>query len=338
MKAAGHLSPIVIIPAADEHVASSRIRAHTFMRELLALGRPHTLHLTDDCSAVLIQKRLTKDILDFARRQRRRGLAIVYDVDDFGHALDHWAPISLQRQMFQIADLIITATKEQSQIVCSHHPVHDITAISNCIDYYPAKPLPCNSFPSEKTRVLWFGNAQNLWLLEKYVPAILSSGSVELVICTNPSGSTDFLMRWPQTLLVPWELASFVDTLRSCHVTCLMHDGNHIDRAKANNRMITSITWGVPAIVSNTPAYVETAAEIGVPRAVFNDPAELSSKIAELTDSGARRSYLEAAQDRTWQIYSPRTIALEYLTAIDGVTRRVQNGGLIRRLQRKHLS
>ena len=61
-----------------------------------------------------------------------------------------------------------------------------------------------------------------------------------------------------------------------------MHDGSEWDRAKSNNRMITSIAWGVPAVVSCTPEFERTAIEAKVPYAIFAGKTDLPATIERL--------------------------------------------------------
>lgn len=95
-----------------------------------------------------------------------------------------------------------------------------------------------------------------------------------------------------------------------------MHDGSELDRGKSNNKMITSIAWGVPAVVSRTSEYERTARELGVADTVFEDQADLYAIIERLRSADARNAYLAAAQPEVWKQYAPRVIAQNFLEII----------------------
>ena len=112
---------------------------------------------------------------------------------------------------------------------------------------------------------------------------------------------------------MPWSLSDFIPVLQDCDLACLMHDGKVHDIAKGNNKMISAITWGVPAVVSRTPEYQRTAQEDGIEYAIFSDEKELPVVIERLRSPAARERYIQAAQPAIWSRYSPDVIASQYI-------------------------
>jgi hypothetical protein len=150
-------------------------------------------------------------------------------------------------------------------------------------------------------------------LFEQYASTLSKLNNVQLVVVTDVAVIASFSGHYPGIICLPWSLSTFVSILQSCHLTCLMHDGSEWDRAKSNNRMVTSIAWGVPAVVSCTPEYERTATEAMVPYAVFTGKTDLPATIERLRPLEARSAYLATAQPYVWSRYSPKAIAANYV-------------------------
>lgn len=96
------------LPAAGRNYASSRVRVYGVLGALRALGVETRIGPWFDADVVLVQKRLTKDVVGFARAAKRRGALLVYDCDDAGAALEYWAPAPLRRDFLPEADVVTT--------------------------------------------------------------------------------------------------------------------------------------------------------------------------------------------------------------------------------------
>lgn len=310
---------IALLPAGTETTASSRLRVYTFARELSRRGIEHEIGVVHRAAILVVQKKLTLEVIKLAQEAKRSGATVVYDVDDLGAALWWWAPEALFMQMIDLANGVIVATDQQARVLHDQYGAQCVHVIPNCIDYYLGGCLPHPATSSSPLRLLWFGDGSNLDLVKKYLPTLLSLDDAQVVVCSDVNARDDFRHRWPAAIFIPWTLAGFTETLRSCHVTCLMHDGDEDDRSKANNRMVTSIAWGVPACVSRTPAYVRTAQEGKVDRFVFGNPEELAMAVNALRHREQRVEYLARAQDPLWSLYSPAAIATRYLSALQSI-------------------
>jgi hypothetical protein len=310
---------ISLLPAGDESTASSRLRVYTFARELAHRGIAHAIGPRADATIVIVQKRVTEEILHYVESAKDRGAKIIYDVDDLGDVLWWWAPKELFLRILNISDALVTATDEQAASLMDKYRVSKPYVIASPIDYFPECCAPHSESPSSPLRILWFGNGSNFNLIKKYLPALPSIPDSEVVVCTEPSLEEDLRKLSPKVRFVPWTLAHFVETLRSCHITCLMHDGDQEDRAKANTRMVTSIAWGVPACVSKTPSYFRTARECDVEDFVFANEEELVAVINKLRPRAKRVEYLTKAQPCIWSLYAPSATADRYLALLKKV-------------------
>jgi hypothetical protein len=323
----GRPPQIAFLPAGDVTVASSRLRVHVIARALRSAGIPVSLDYAPGADVLIVQKRLDDERMDLVRRARSEGSLVVYDVDDLGEALWYWTAPQLFEQMMAHADLVLTATDRQREQL-THFGRAAPTATLPCpIDYFPKRRMAPRVSSARTLRVLWFGSHSNIGLLERYLEPLLAMKDVQPVVVTNAERTTEVSERHPSIEVVPWALETFVDSLRSADITLLMHDGTDADRAKSNNKMVTSVGWGVPAVVSRTPDYLRTAIELGVEDSVFDGVRDFSQRIERLREYRARKAYVALAQPRVWHRYADVVIArrlLKLLAAVDRHTARRQ--------------
>jgi hypothetical protein len=310
---------IAFLPAGDVTVASSRLRVHAIARELRSAGVPVSLDYAPRTDVLIVQKRLDEERLNLVRRARSEGSFIVYDVDDLGDALFYWTTPQLFEQMMADADLVLTATEKQREQL-AHLGRSAATATLPCpIDYFPKRPMAPRRNSARTLRVLWFGSHSNIGLLERYLEPLLAMQDVQPVVVTNVERTAELAKRYPSVEVAPWALETFVHLLRSADITLLMHAGSDADRAKSNNKMVTSVAWGVPAVVSRTPDYLRTAIELGVEHSVFEGVSDFAQRIEGLREHRARRAYVALAQPRVWRRYAGAVIALQLLKLIAAV-------------------
>lgn len=306
---------ITFLPLGNENAPSSRIRAFTLHRTLVKNGISSFIGYNSLADVLFIQKRVDRELFRFALKARSEGKLVIYDVDDFGAALDYCCSPRYFKKIINLANIITTDTKEHLKYIVDNFKKNNVVVLPDSIDYYPetyARSKPVND---DQLRILWFGSVDNISLFEKYFAALLHIPNAKIVVAT--AANEELKCKYPQIEFIQWSLNGFIDTLQGCHLTCLMHDGSEIDKAKSNNKMITSIAWGVPAIVSNTPDYERTACESDVEYAVFKNEGELQEVIERLRSGEQRYEYLEAAQTKVWEKYSPATITNDFLKLVD---------------------
>ncbi len=315
----GPIDPIRILPAGGPEVASARLRAISLAQALSAAGTAAVVGGTGPSRILLVQKRIRRADLAQAVAAARRGDAVVWDADDVGPALDFWALPRRRARLLPFTAGSTTDTAghaEELAALCGGRPPE---IIPDMVDYDPPGPQLPAQLAERPLRILWFGSFSNIALLEQWLPAVSALPDVELVVCTRSPPEAQLWSRWPMLRHVPWNAETFVDVLRSCHLSLLMHDGAAADRGKSNNRQITSICWGVPALVSCTPAYAETAGLCGVPESVCDGPGGLAPAIERLRSARARCAYLERAQPAVWQRWSPAAVAQAAIRAYEQI-------------------
>ena len=241
---------------------------------------------------MVVQKKVTDEILNLAGKAKDQGATIVYDVDDLSSALDYWTSPAHFAGILELADLITTDTEGHREFLMKNCEASRVEIVPDCIDYYPDSPCPVLTKDAAPMRVMWFGSIGNIDLFQKYAEILRSIPDVEVVVMTGAESIRDYAATHSGITVVPWSRAGFIESLQSCHLTCLMHDGSEIDRAKSNNKMITSIHWGVPAAVSRTPEYERTAREARIEDALFESDRELRMVVERFRPAEMRRNYL----------------------------------------------
>jgi hypothetical protein len=241
---------------------------------------------------------------------------LVYDVDDLGDALWWWATPELVEAMVAAADLVVTSTPEQRTSFQQHYGLQRLAVIPCAADYDPPGPTAPIAQPGSRLRILWFGSSSSFDLVAPYLEPLQALADVQVVVVLGKSTVRKRAKDHPGVTFIPWSRETCISVLRTCHLSCLMHDGDESDRAKSNNRMTTSIVWGVPAIVSRTPEYERTAGQAGVEHALFDGPDDLGGVVERLRSDAARSSYLAVAQPRIWSLYAPRVVAQSFLGLI----------------------
>lgn len=304
---------IGFFPTGDLNAASSRIRAYSLCQALTDLGiTPQyeiALRNISKQDVVFIQKKVTRRILRLTRLSSLLGKLVIYDIDDLGPHMWYFLTKKHFRSICKLANVITVSTNAQKEYLEDEFHLSNIHVLPCTIDYFPEKPVR-NIHPSDDTlKIIWFGGAQNFHSFETHIVSVLAVPNSQLVVVTTSSHIDHLQEKYPEIEFKNWSLNSIIDDLRACDLSILTHEGEFHDHAKSNNKMIASITWGVPALVSNTPDYSSTAHVAGIPEAVFTSTSELIDKIEQFRSAESRFRYLDHAQKAIWDLYSPKIIA-----------------------------
>lgn len=301
------------LPAAGVEIASTRIRALTPLRFLRERGIRAELGFRLNADIYFFQKKITNLSIWQARIAKFMRRAVIYDVDDLGGALWYWVSEKNLRKMLRIADAVTTCSIEQLNFLKDAYGIKKGFVIPNTVDYFPNSPFKHSQIERPRLRLVWFGNSSNFCIFEKYIDTLLSVPNIELLAIVNEADIQEMRSKHPELNFRSWSIDTFIPTLQQCDLAVLMHDGDPEDYAKGNNKMITAITWGVPAVISRTPEYERTAREAGIEYALFSDSDELAQAVERLRTPEARERYLNTAQSQIWDRYSPDVIAQQVL-------------------------
>jgi hypothetical protein len=300
----------------SKEVASSRLRAYSLADALEARGVSVTINARNPVGTdvLYVQKNCSLKTLSRIREAQIQGTIIIFDVDDF-HTEESAGP--LLRKIISVADMVTTDTDGHRRWLEESYKPAQVGIVPDTLDYAPDGPKRGNAPVSGDFRVLWFGSLSNIRTFEATLATIVTLNGVRMVVITDPHDIAMYSRRYPTVEFLPWNRRDFVEQLQGCHASCFSHDGGKSDLMKSNNKMIASIIWGVPAIVSNTPEYARTARELGVEWSVFKTPAELNDIISHLRRPEVRLDYLRRTQQLVWQSYSSAAIAARFLECVN---------------------
>ncbi|MBI4023465.1 MAG: hypothetical protein HY360_00695 [Verrucomicrobia bacterium] len=307
---------ISFVPSGSEDLGSSRVRVYSLVRALARKGVRADIGPRLDSDIVVIQKGVAEQTLHYVAEVKRRGKSVIYDADDVGATLALFGGKDLIRRMCQAADLVTTDTAGHREQLMRDFQCRNVEVIPNPIDYDPSCPVETQVAEAQPLRVVWFGNAGNFPMIQPFVDMLTALPDARFVVIMNAFAKDLIYKTYPSVEFIPWARNDFLAHLRNCHLSCFFHDQSETARHKSNNKMIASIHWGVPAIVSNSAEYERTARECGVADAVFSDHRSLHETIERFRPAEARRRYLQIAQPIVWQRYAPDVVAEIFMNVL----------------------
>lgn len=315
---------IMLCPAGTVSTASSRLRCFGLGRELQRLGCKVQMGFDPAVlpDVLYVQKVSTPAIIDHAKLVRERGGQVVFDIDDWGDALP-WVkaqPELLARLLAQCS-LVTVDTQVRADVFTedpAYRQVPAIWVLPDPVDYVDdvlsvvAEPIDTQALSG-----CWFGNGPNLAPALPYLQSALSTGRVSrFKVITNAQFVDSMRQAWPMLQIEAWQLDSFAASLRASDFCLLIHDNNLEGIQKSNNKMLAALAQGVVPLVSDTPAYAELAALIGIPELVCKTPEDLPSRLDQ-TRLAALRERMQSAQCRqVLDSFMPATVARHFLERI----------------------
>ena len=117
--------------------------------------------------------------------------------------------------------------------------------------------------------------------------------------------------------VVDWCYDSFVSTLRTASFSVITVDPAQTH--KSENRLVSSVMNGVPALVSGHAPGAISLNNNGMDFAVFDNMEEFSFAITKIQMKEIRVDYLERMQKYFEREVGERAIAIQYLKVIDEV-------------------
>ena len=326
---------ISMLPAGDINAASSRLRCFFLGEQLSKLGVEVLINRHSEAADILfVQKRITKETLDAALRVKENGGLVIYDIDDYGPALE-WLRIdpNIERLFLKLCDALIVDTPTRLEVF-SDDPkyvgIRDKYVLADPVDYIPWRSQSNQAISGDRPpRGAWFGNAVNLAPAVPFIRELMSHGAVSGFDAITGQRQLEQLSRqFPMIGYKPWELKTFAATLQSYEFTVLIHDSNIEGVQKSNNKMLAAMALGVLPFVSNTPAYSETAAEAGLNELVVLSPLDLVQRVTSpdlLIDLQAR---LQGAHCQGYlSKFLPENVAIEFVQLLDQLLqKRLSNG------------
>ncbi|HTH17121.1 MAG TPA: hypothetical protein VL974_10740 [Magnetospirillum sp.] len=311
---------IAFFPAGTINTASSRLRCFGLARELERLGFAVTLGV--DASALpqifFVQKVITPDVLRTAQVIRSLGGHVFFDIDDYGDAAlgGLLSDPETFSQFMQLVNVVIVDTETRRQVI-QQDPRFSVVphfwVIPDPIDYVygDLEELPPRDAPGgRKLHACWFGNAPNIAPALPYLAPLSASGRVaDVNVLTNREFVDLLRQNYPGFAITPWSLEAFPAVLSGMDFCVLIHDQSLEGIQKSNNKMLASLALGVVPFVSRTPAYAETAEQMGMPELVVDSPQDVLDRLdPKAFDNLAARVAGERCRSEL-QKYSPAASA-----------------------------
>jgi len=278
---------IVMLSAGDINAASSRLRCFFLADQLARLGADVAINrAVEQADILFVQKRISKDVLDYAIRVKTDGGLIVFDIDDYGPGLQ-WLKTdpTVERQFLGLCDVLLVDTETRLKVFSedpNYAHISEKRVLPDPIDYLPwLSHKATASRAGVAPRGAWFGNAINLAPAIPYIQHLVVNGAVSgFDAITGKGHLLQLAQQFPALGYRPWELQTFAETLQGYDFVALIHDSNLEGVQKSNNKMLATLALGVIPFVSNTPAYSKTAEEIGLPELIIETPQQLLEKVS----------------------------------------------------------
>ncbi|MEC4892813.1 MAG: hypothetical protein SAL07_05270 [Oscillatoria sp. PMC 1051.18] len=241
----------------------------------------------DEYDLVIFQKTCTKEDITLAKKLRKKKIKVVYDLCDN----NFYNPYDLQKysqkaagskSMIERANAVTVSTPELQKLIA--HP--QCIVIDDTIDYVQRnwlKEIPYKlkkwqeKWQDKSFRVVWFGNSKleivykSLGLSEapsgmvsitKVTPALEELNKRIPVKLTVISNSEELFQEHTQNLsfptkYYPWQMSTFPLLFCQNDVCIIPIDLNPFTICKTNNRLVTSLSLGLPVVADKIPSYEE---------------------------------------------------------------------------------
>jgi hypothetical protein len=259
---------VIGLPIGNMATASSRIRCYRFLKFIPFAVIGDEKANIEKSDVLFIQKRAYRHTIDFAKKAKDKGVKIIYDIDDdFGC----WENM-YELEMCNIADMVTTDTEERMKWL-NERTNTKVVVIPDGIDYIDAKP-DVRRNKNRISSVFTFGSNNGVFVASDMMNRL--SGFNKYYYCAKP------MREITNANFIRWDLNSFVPNIQRHDLALLAHDGEGSGARKSNNRLIVCMSVGMPALVSNTPAYAKTMTDIGLERLIIKDVSRINEQVAEL--------------------------------------------------------
>lgn len=233
---------IVYYTAGSRDWASSRLRAWKVADALQELGHTVTMNppLLPETDVLVVQKRT--DVVDAMQIARKRGVRIIYDVDDY-----------IPNLPVDCADVVTVDTPAKQDL----YP--RALVIPDCLDIDEHSPVKADHAPRLE-RIVWYGNAENAYHVRDAYTAARRLGLQLFLITSEPP--RELLVQLAGAQWFGWQAQS-IDQEIIAHdlVICpYIFDGDWPEtwvKSKSANRILKAWALGMPVAGTAIPAYVD---------------------------------------------------------------------------------
>jgi hypothetical protein len=286
-------------------IASTRIRLN-YLHKTLEEEYPDVesvVGFDDDADVIILQKVASAKVLAYLAEKKKDRL-VLFDYDDADvHELKFFWNV------MEHVDIMVADTPGRfRQIVQAGVLNKDIIVLPDCIDYDMEEP---QAPPRKKgfKGFSWFGYHTNVVPMSWQFEHLAKQGhKINLITNCKELGQPP-----KGTECITWAYDYFIYNLRKMDLSLLSHEGQD-QGAKSNNKMIVSITAGLPVISGPSRSYDQLLNELDLGWASVCNTDQLDEALSRLRQPAERKAYLDAAQPAIWSQYSRQAVTKQLVT------------------------
>ena len=282
---------------ANSNAASSRIRCFRFFKFMAGdynfCDINDTNYINAEVDLLFIQKIATKDYINVAKVYASKNIPIIYDIDDdFGV----WENM-FEKDMLNIVSAITTDTIERKQYL-EKYTKTPIYVIPDAIDYVNDKSRAI-IIKDKISNIYTFGSGGNIEYSVPYLLQIPNNYNTYYI-----TGADNTKLRSIKKIL--WMETTFISYMYNADICILIHPDDARGNMKSNNRLLVSMSLGIPCIVSNTSAYKETMKSIGCDILVAKSENDVKTILTQLESVELRKEISAKFYEYAWNNFSPQ--------------------------------
>jgi FkbM family methyltransferase len=282
------------ISSGTENGESSRLRF--FRKERLMSKKYKWKGVKDEFKGDLLFVQKRTDQEERIRNVKRLGMPVVYDVDD-GNGIRRKGD---DRTIFKMVDAITTDSEERAEAFrkITDTPVY---VVPDGIDYIykPIKPIEIRD---KIAKVCTFGSSRSTRATIPYLLAIENLYDVKYI-------TDEAIHKLKKCHFKTWKLENFIKKFVKNDICILAHGETEEKAWKANTRLITAMSVGMPTIVANTPSFVAAMKDCDAEDFIINCPEDLPERIKMLEDVKIRKKMQKRFLEYSWENYHPQDMA-----------------------------
>lgn len=305
-------------PAGDINVASSRLRCFYLYHELKKIHESTFIGIKKDFipDILFVQKKITKELYDYAVDVKSNYGIVVYDIDDYGDRALAWvkSETGLFTEFIKLCDILTVDTVNRANIYRKseqYKNIPEIIVVPDPIDYFYVE----NNLNVQRINEgFWFGNAPNITPSIPSINFITDSLNNKISVMTNKKYIDAVKQILPNINVLEWSYNGCANQLRSLEYTVLFHANDLEGSQKSNNKMLACLSNGNIPFLSDTPAYKDTANIMGLEDLIVYDLSDYKNKLNKNFFESIRIKMKKNVCKDYMEKLSPPYIANEFYT------------------------
>ncbi|MCD7880028.1 MAG: DUF616 domain-containing protein [Candidatus Gastranaerophilales bacterium] len=287
---------ITFITSTDEQIGSTRLRVYKIANELKRRGFDVSINENAKKADVII---FQKSDLNFLKKKFYKYLLttrafIVYDFDDL-YLGDY-------RDFVKFSDCSIAGSQYLKDYFLKYNK--NIFVLDDIIDVVDIDIPLKKSFNLNNPKLVWYGNTTNLFIFEKQ--------NIENVTKITRGGD------------IEWALDTIDENLQKFDLVLIPQDKTEAGLSKGNCRMLKALYLGIPALVSDLPAYLELAELVNYPKEfIVKDGENWNERIEKIKSGEIKFDFdFEKCRKTILENYSQEAVTNHWLDIISNAKKK----------------